>query len=136
MAKRSSGISGLSITDLQAELRRRQRALPALQRKRAGLMAKVAAIDAQIAALGGSVGPSGGGARSARGRRGPRKDASLVAMLVKVLTDKTMGVIEAGEAVKAAGYESDSPNFRTMVNAALLKKQFFKRVARGQYTAV
>lgn len=131
MAKRSSGINTLSVSDLQRELKRRQRALPALQRKRAKLMSKVSAIDAQITALGGSAPVSG---RSG-GRRGPRKDGSLVAMLSKVLSGKTMGVIEAGEAAKAAGYESDSPNFRTMVNAALLKKQFFKRVARGQYTA-
>jgi len=122
----------MSVSDLQGELRRRQRALPALNRKRAKLMTRVAQIDAHISALGGSVGAR---PASAMGRRGPRKESSLVAMLTKVLTGKTMGVIEAGLAVKDAGYESDSPNYRTMVNAALLKKAFFKRVSRGQYTA-
>jgi hypothetical protein len=142
MAKRSSsGLSSLSIEELNKELKRRQRALPSLQRKRAGLLAKVAKIDEQISVLGGAVGSSRpakvGGKRRGRppGSGGRKNDGSLVAALHKLLEGKTMSVTDAGNAVKEAGYKSDSPNFRTMVNAALLKKQFFKRVSRGQYTS-
>jgi hypothetical protein len=137
MAKRSSSLSGLSISEIQAELRRRQRALPALNRKRSKLLAKIATIDAKIAELGGSVGASPS-MKSPSGRRGggrrPAED-SLVTYLQKALSGKTMGVAEVADAVKAAGYQTNSPNFRTIVNAALInKKHGFKRASRGQYT--
>ena len=60
---------------------------------------------------------------------------SLVDALAKVLKGKTMGVAEAGEAVKRVGYKTNAANFRTMVNIALIKGGKFKRVDRGQYTA-
>ena len=47
-----------------------------------------------------------------------------------------MSIADAGEAVRKAGYNTNSKHFRTMVNIALLNKQKFKRVERGQYTAV
>ena len=65
-----------------------------------------------------------------------RNTMSLPEYLVKVLTNTTLGVSEAAEAVKRAGYQTNSPNFRTMVNQALLaNKTRFKKIARGQYTA-
>jgi hypothetical protein len=68
------------------------------------------------------------------GRRG--NAASLADSLVAVLTGKTLGVSEAADADTRAGYKTTSPNFRTIVNAALLtNKGMFKKVARGQYTA-
>jgi hypothetical protein len=45
-----------------------------------------------------------------------------------------MSVKELAEAVQRKGYRSTSPNFRLIVNAALLKGGTFKRVGRGQYT--
>jgi hypothetical protein len=64
-----------------------------------------------------------------------RNPNNLVESLAAVLRGKTLSVTDAAEAVQRAGYQTTSPNFRTMVNAALLKKKFFKRVERGQYTA-
>lgn len=130
MAKRSSNsISNLSIAELNREIGRRRRALPALQRRRAKAMEKVAQIDAMIASLGGATG--GGGGR--RGRSG--NEGTLVDFLRRALTNTTMGVTEVAEAVKGLGYNTNSPNFRTIVNAALMsKKGGFKRVSRGQYT--
>jgi hypothetical protein len=46
-----------------------------------------------------------------------------------------MGVAEAAEAAKAAGYKSSSDNFKNIVNQALITDKRFKRVGRGQYTA-
>jgi len=47
-----------------------------------------------------------------------------------------MGVTEAAEAVKKAGYKTNAANFRVIVNQALLKhRNKFKKVERGQYTA-
>jgi hypothetical protein len=45
-----------------------------------------------------------------------------------------MTVVDAAEAVKKAGYKSNSKTFRTQVNIALIKGPF-KRVGRGTYTA-
>jgi hypothetical protein len=142
MAKRlSSSLSGLSLAEIQLELRRRQRTLPSLARKRAALMAKVAQIDAQIAALGGSsnLGRAGGAKTSIGSKIGSTRAAntdSLLDSLTRVLTKKTMSVTAVTAAVQKAGYVTNSPNFRTIVNAALLNKKLFKRVSRGKYTAV
>ncbi|MCL4198954.1 MAG: hypothetical protein KJZ69_15810 [Phycisphaerales bacterium] len=60
----------------------------------------------------------------------------LNAALHNLLKGKTMSVSEAADAVQKAGYKSNSANFYTVVNLTLLKrKDLFKRVERGQYTA-
>ncbi|MFT3683353.1 MAG: hypothetical protein QM783_00260 [Phycisphaerales bacterium] len=135
MAKRSSSpISNLSIADLNREISRRRRSLPALQRRREGLLTKLANIDAQIAELGGPAGGRRAGGGGGGGGRGGN-DGTLADYLRRALTNNTMGVTEVAEAVKQLGYATNSPNFRTIVNAALmLKKNGFKRVARGKYT--
>jgi hypothetical protein len=72
------------------------------------------------------------------GRRGPRtrNAANLADSLASVLKGKTMGVSEVATAVQRAGYKTTSPNFRTIVNQALLANpSMFKKVSRGQYTA-
>jgi len=127
-----------------------------MMQRHAELQEAVAMLEAEI----GAFEPRAGGLRNRRGRgrgrarglrkvgrpvgrgagrpRGPRtkNKMSLPDFLVKVLTGTTMGVSEAATAVKRAGYQTSSPNFRTMVNQALLaNKSRFKKVARGQYTA-
>lgn len=128
------GLSGMSITDLQREIIRRQRGVGALERKRAKLLKKLAALDAQITAAGGMT-SSGRAGNTATGRTRPKNEMSLVDALSKALKGKTMSVAEAGEAVQKAGYKTNAANFRTMVNIALIKSGQFKRVERGQYTA-
>ena len=98
-----------------------------LQRKRARLAAQVAELDAQITKLGGRI---QGGLR-----RRPRNEMNLADALAKVLRNATMGVTEVAEAVQKAGYQTTSPNFRTIVNQTLIKDSRFKKVSRGQYTA-
>lgn len=129
MARRASSgsLSSLPISQLQAELRRRQRGVGTLIRRRDKLMAKLAALNEQIAAAGGSVGGL---------RVRPQNSMNLVDALCKVLHGKTMGVTEVAEAVRKAGYNTNAANFRTIVNQALIKhKNKFKKVDRGQYTA-
>lgn len=121
----------MSVADLQREIARRQRSVGTLERRRAKLLKKLSALEAQIAAYGGSVKGTG---RAAGGTR-PKNELSLVDALAKALKGKTMSVVEAGEAVKKAGYKTNAANFRTMVNIALIKSGKFKRMERGQYTA-
>jgi hypothetical protein len=117
--------SGMSTSELRAELDRRERSLASLVKKREKTAARLADIDREIVALGGEA---------LAGRR-PRNSKTLADALHAVLTGATMGVTEVAEAVQQAGYHTTSPNFRTIVNQTLLKDKRIKRVARGQYTA-
>ncbi|HRI35151.1 MAG TPA: hypothetical protein PLD02_15485, partial [Saprospiraceae bacterium] len=65
----------LSISELNQEINRRRRALPALQRRREKAMQKVAKLDAMIASLGGSS----GGVRAGRNSN----SGTLVDYLIK-----------------------------------------------------
>ncbi|MBL0926610.1 MAG: hypothetical protein IBJ11_03020 [Phycisphaerales bacterium] len=127
----SSSLSNLSIRELQMEMRRRQRKLSTLHRKREKLITQLRTIDSVIAEHGGSIG--GGGELVMRKR--PKNDSKLADALVAVLTGKTMSVTDVAEAVQKAGYKTTSPNFRTIVNQTLLRESRIKRVSRGQYTA-
>lgn len=126
----SRGLGRLSISEIHRELARRERSVQKLERKRAGLLRKISEIDAQIAANGGARG------RAMGGRTRPRNEMNLSDALAATLKGKTMSVSDVAVAVCKNGYQTSSPNFRTMVNAALLNKKKFKRVERGQYTAV
>lgn len=76
--------------------------------------------------------------RPRRGRRGkrPRNEMNLVDALRQVLNGKTLSVTDVAQAVQDAGYKTVSPNFRTIVNQALLTNRgTFTKVSRGMYTA-
>lgn len=121
-------LSALSLNTLQAEIRRRQRSVGPLMRRRDKLVAKLAALDEQIRALGGSAGGGGGRVR-------PVNSKSLVEVLKEVLSGKVLGVSEAAVAAQKAGYMTNAANFRTIVNQTLIKnKSIFKKQGRGQYT--
>ena len=131
---RTPALKNMSVAELQREISRRQRSVVTLQRRRAKLARQLASLDAQIASSGGSA--RGGWSRAAGvGRTRAKNESSLLDALAKLLKGRTMSVTEAAEAVQRAGYKTVSPNFRTIVNQTLLKKKFFKRVGRGQYTA-
>lgn len=132
-AGRRSGLSTLSVAELQRELRRRQGTVGRLMKKRERMAAKLAALDAQIGGLGIALrGRSGAGVG---GRIRPKNEMKLVDALAKVLSGKTMSVTEVAEAVQQAGYRTSSSSFRTIVNQTLINSGKFKRVGRGQYTA-
>jgi hypothetical protein len=129
-SRRSFG--ALSLSDLRREIARRERYVATLERRKNKLLRRVAALDEQITAHGGTSGRAEWGGRRTRARN----EVNLIDALAEILKGKTMSVTEAAEAVQKNGYKTTSPNFRTMVNAALLNKKKFKRVERGRYTAV
>lgn len=126
----SNGISPVSLrtAELAAELKRRQRGVNVLHRRREHLMNQLENVNAQIAELGGNgIGVTASGkARNAQ---------TLPDALHGVLQGREMSVVEAVDAVRASGYVSGAANFRTMVNQALLKDRRFKKVRRGVNTA-
>ncbi len=123
-------LTRLSIADLQAEIRRRQRSTEKLQRRHARFVAKAKELEAQIEKLGGTLGARIGGGPGSR----QKNELTLVESLAKTLKGKTMSVTDAAAAVRTGGYKTNSNNFRTQVNIALIKSGLFKRVGRGEYT--
>lgn len=135
---RKSALAGLTLAEINNELRRRHRTIGTLERRRATLLKKIAALDAEIQANGGSA--NGAWSRAGGGvRKRPKNEMQLVDALKKVLKGKTMSVTDAAEAVQKAGYQTSSPSFRVIVNQCLInnlgKKGGFKRTGRGMYTA-
>ena len=142
MAKRTktaaAGAGTLSIEELQAELRRRQKRLPSLYRKLAKAQARVRTIASAIEALGGSAGAVAAPGRRpllAGGRKRHKNDTNLIEALAKLLKGRTMSVTEATAKVQDAGYKTTAANCRTIVNQTLIKSNKFRKVSRGQYTA-
>lgn len=139
MARRS--LSNVSTGELQSELRRRVKERDKLLKKRDKLIDQIEAIDRDLDQMGielievGAGGGKRGGARRGGTGKRPRNEMSLVDSLHSVLKGKQMGVSELADAVQSAGYKTTSPNFRTIVNQALISNtDRFKRVERGLYT--
>lgn len=138
MAKKLN-LSRIPTVELIRELERRQAMASELEARRAVLAKELVEIDAEIAALEARA-SNGFGARhvnrSAAARTRSANHQPLNAVLQKLLKGRTMSVTEAAEAVQKSGYKSNAANFTTVVNLTLLKrKDLFKRVGRGLYTA-
>src|SRR5689334_14480792 len=97
---RLPSLSRMSYSDLQRELRRRERGVGKLQRKRHQLAVRVAELDDLIRRMGGIVG--GAGRRGAGGTR-PKNEMTLNEALSKALSGKTLSVTDAADAVQKAG---------------------------------
>ncbi len=121
-------VTQLSYEELQTELKRREKTVRQLQRKRDRLVAQLEEVEKELAEAGG------GKIRQHAGGRRPRNDKNLVDAMADTLKGKILSVTELAEAVQKDGYKTTSPNFRTIVNQALLKDDRFKRVSRGKYT--
>lgn len=131
MARRGSrGLSNVPLSNLTAELARRERELPRLRTRHARLVAEANSVAERIAALGGAAATRG----RTPGRRRARNKQTLIQALAALLKGKTMRVIEAAEAVRRSGYRTASRHFNTQVGLALSKGPF-KRVGRGRYTS-
>lgn len=130
MAKRA--LTGLSLGELQSEIRKREKRVTSLMSKRTAILKKLQDIDAEIASYGGAVRSASG---KMTGRKRPRNDSNLADALVAVLRNKVLSVTEVAEEVQKDGYITTSPNFRTIVNQTLIKDKRIKKVSRGKYTA-
>jgi hypothetical protein len=132
MARHRIGTEELSIAQLEAMLESRRAKLGKLERLREGLQKRLAALDAEIAAHGGSVSAAGIGRR----RRGRAHNArSLPDTIADVLNHHgKLKVSELVKAILATGYKTNSANFRSIVNQALIKdRKRFGAVERGVY---
>jgi len=132
-------LSVLPLERLQAEIQRRMKELPKLIKQRDELNRRIAEMGVADVQAEGKVArgrPKAAKAAKAGRRRRPkaRNKVSLVDSLAAALKVKgSLSVGEAVDAVKAAGYKSNSRIFRTIVNQTLAKVKRFKKVGRGQY---
>ncbi len=126
----ANDLQSRSIEELKSEIRKRERQLGGLLKKRDKLVEQLEAVNAEILEMGGAA-----GVLPDAGRKRHRNDANLADALAQLLAKKTMSVTEAAEKVQESGYKTTSPNFRTIVNQTLLRDKRFKRIGRGQYTA-
>ncbi len=142
------GLTVVSTSALRAELDRREGAVGDLMSRHRELAEELSKIESELSALGVMPGakrgrpavrgrgrPRGPSAAVPAGRKRHQNDSNLEQALANVLKGQTMGVTEVAAAVQDAGYRTTSPNFRTIVNQALLRSNLIKKVSRGKYTA-
>lgn len=135
----------LSITELLAELNRRQKKLPKLRKLAARLEKKLAAVVSEIESLGGALPaktvrksagkPAAAKKASKAPRKRPRNKSSLGEAVVSVLSkDEPKSVSAIIAAVKKAGYKTTSKNFATIVYQTLARdKKRVGKAGRGLY---
>jgi hypothetical protein len=124
---RHASVNLYSIPQLEKILKDRRSKIVLLERKRSKIAKQLQEIDSEIHSLGGNgVAP---GTRH-------RNKLSLIESIIEVLkkSSSPIRVADITDKVRAIGYRSISPNFRGIVNQALIKeKQFVKGAVRGTY---
>ena len=125
-----STLKDLTLDQMMHEIKRRQRVLVRLNRKRDRLVGALKAIDAEILKSGGTPGAVPG----LGSRQRARNELTLPEAMLKVMSkDKPINVAEIAAAVEKVGYISTSKTFRTIIYQTLGKDKRFKKVARGRY---
>ena len=108
-------LSSASLRELQQELQVR---IKDLQTRRDALVSELQAVDEQLLAHAG--GPGGEEAQRAmqsgyrRVQQRIANEQCLAEALVEVLSAQVLSVTEAAAAVRDHGYQTTSPNFRTI----------------------
>ncbi len=133
-----------TIAQLRAEIRRKEKTLASLQKKREKILGDLDKVDNQIAAIQGEAPPSPAARTSPKSKttRRRRKTTRKLPKNTKPLTDyirdvladnpKGMRVMDIEQAVQKKGYKTNSDNFYTIVAAALRDKSF-EKIDRGVY---
>jgi hypothetical protein len=129
---RTKAVRNLSISDLERLLNSRRSQISKLETKRAKVLRKLKGIEDDIISLGGTV----GGSVRVTGSVRASNTQTLPEVILQVLKGKASGmkVAEIVAASLAAGYQTKSDNFRSIVNQTLIKdKRFTKTGERGVY---
>lgn len=135
-------INEASIEDLQKEIERRKKKLPRLLAQAEKLEKQLESIRTEIAALGVEPGKAlktaraaGGAAKAKTGGKRPQNQQSLSEVLLSVLSKEApKSIKQIIEDIKAAGYQTSSNNFDTIVYQAISReKEKIEKVGRGLY---
>ena len=151
-------LNDLSIEDLQKELEQRQGAMSGLYARRSELEQELAELNNKIAegggevkrkrgrpkgsknkpktddAASGSAAPKAAAKKSpAAGRKRPKNDKPLPAVLADVLGDAggPMALDDIHAAVEKTGYKTSSKNFKNVIYQNLYNKDEFTKTGDG-----
>jgi hypothetical protein len=115
----------MTIAELEKILESRRRKVAGLERERGRLRKRLEELDRKISSLNGGRG-AGGRAQNAM---------SLVAAMESALRSagRPLSVGDILQKVHAAGYRSNSANFRALINQTLIKEKRFVSAGRGIY---
>ena len=121
--------ANVPFVELQKEIQRRRGLLPKLIAQRDALNCQIAGLQGPAQAMPEQP------ARQKAPRRGPASNQMTLAdTLAMVMKGKArVRIAEAAEGALAAGYETQSKNFRDVVKHALRNDKRFTRVGRGQF---
>jgi len=125
----------VTVEELKKEIARRQKSLAKLVAKRDELNCQISELEGlgMVAKPAAKRGRKPGRKRGRKPGRAPQA-GSLIHRLAEALGAKgKLTVVQAVEAVLAAGYKSKSKSFKLIVNQALAKNRLFKRVGKGVY---
>ena len=132
MARPSNG-ANFNIAQLEQFLNQRRNELNKLYKQRTDLGKKLDGVEREIARLEGGMAGTGrrGGGRGSR----PKNDKPLPDVVEQVMREagRAMKVPEIAEGALAAGYKSNSANFKGIVNQQLIKDKRFVQAERGVY---
>jgi hypothetical protein len=135
MARTRSTVD-FSLAQLERLVKTRRTEMIRLTRQRDKLQKRLDDLNDRISEIAGGAGFGGNGGRSSSGGGGrARNDVSLQDAIHQVLSKASapMAVGDIMEKVRAAGYRSNSANFRGIVNQTLIKDKRFTSAARGVY---
>jgi hypothetical protein len=136
MARTRSTVD-FSLAQLERLVRTRRTEMTRLTRQRDKLQKRLDDLNDRISEIAGGPGFAGAMVgRSAGGGGGrARNEMSLQDAIHQVLSKASapMAVGDIMEKVRAAGYRSNSANFRGIVNQTLIKDKRFTSAARGMY---
>ena len=119
---------GLTLGQIQQMLLNTKSELKSLGKERQRLQKELARVDARISKLSG-----GKGSRCGRGRA--KNSVSLPEAIAAVLAkaSEPLRVAQIAAKVEAAGYQSNSGNFKGIISQALGKDKRFGKASRGLY---
>jgi hypothetical protein len=138
MARTRSTVD-FSLAQLERLVKTRRTEMIRLTRQRDRLQKRLDGLNDRISEIAGGAGFGGNGGRSVGSGGGgggrARNDVSLQDAIHQVLSKASapMGVGDIMDKVRAAGYRSNSANFRGIVNQTLIKDKRFTSAARGVY---
>lgn len=139
-------LKNVSISEMLAEIKRRNEVLAELEVQRDRLTKELAVVEQKMSALSATSGAVVKSEKKAakvkkttkgKAKRASRKGGakSLAAVMKQVMSkDKASSLAEIESAVLKTGYKTKSARFRTIIMQTLSKDGGFKRVARGQYS--
>ncbi|MFH0907669.1 MAG: hypothetical protein V1929_02770 [bacterium] len=131
--RKNNDLGSISIPEMYAEIKRRNRQLVKLHKRRKSLVKQLKATEEAISCVGGEERAVSVPAAGGSGRRFKNKLTLADAIFQVLHKDKPTRVADIMGGVQKVGYRSASKTFRTIIFQTLAKDKRFKQAGRGLY---